>query len=124
MTHLDLFSAALFVLAVGFLESLSGRLDVFFKEAALNEADERAATGQRRWIVLDGWQDQSEHRDPLSNAPLTSDNASSGNTPPATHNIYITTDQSHLKLNRFQISPGDGGNICASTPDDVLWLRW
>lgn len=53
-THPDLFSEAALVLAVGFFGSLSGRPDAFLKEAVLNEADERAATGERRLIALDG----------------------------------------------------------------------
>lgn len=53
-THPDLFSEAALVLAVGLFGSLSGRPDAFLKEAVLNEADERAATGQRRLIALDG----------------------------------------------------------------------
>lgn len=100
VTHPGLFSAAVSVPAPGFLRSLSGRLGVFLKEAVLNEAGEGAAPGQLRLIVLDGWQDQSEHQD-----PLTPDSVPSLNTPK--HFYYNRSDT--LKM---------------ETVSNLTWRRW
>lgn len=79
VSHLGFFSIADLRLAVGFL---SAPLDVLLKASAVNEAGERAASGQPSAVLLGGdggWRFPSESLDPFSHMLATPDMVSSGN---------------------------------------------